>query len=379
MNIEPMNKVETLQNIKTKRDANLSELRSLDETASGREFNSTEAQRAEELRSEIDRADNQTDVILRDMAGSKAVNAAAFNGGSVEQRAAHALASVLPESRALSVGVPTAGGALTHADFSALQTYFEVTPKVSSLARQYTTDDKTLLVPRMEVGATASVVAEAANIPASDPTFDQCELTAYKQAFRTVFSRELNQDGQKAGNVQEALAAEHLRAHARLSDDMAINGSGSGQPLGLVNNTDIEVVATLTGPLGLDNVLDAQSSLLGKGVDPDAITVVMSPAAWSSIVQTKTGTDYNSYAIGPVNDAFARRLFGMPVVLSPFIETSCVVGDFDYAAAVIRQGAEVAVSGDVEFDTDQLSMRSVVRIGFGVVDPAAFARIDGIV
>lgn len=379
MTIEPMNKVSTLQNIKSNRDAHLNELRTLDETASGREFSSTEAKRAEELRSEISRADNQTDVILRDMAGNQAVNASAFSGGNAEERAAHALASVLPESRALSIGVPSAGGALTHEDFSALQVYFETVPAVSSLARQYASNDKTLLVPRMEVGATASIVAEAAAIPASDPTFGQVELVAYKQAFKTIYSRELNQDGQKAGNVQQALATEHLRAHARLSDDMAINGTGEGQSLGLIANEDITVTGSLTAALTLDHVLDAQSLLLGRGVDPDSITVVMSAADWSGIISTKTADTYNTYAVGAVNEQFARQLFGMKVVLSPFISGSCVLGDFDYAAQVVRQGAEIAVSDEAEFDTDQLSMRSVVRIGFAVVDPAAFARIDGIV
>ena len=143
--------------------------------------------------------------------------------------------------------------------------------------------------------------------------------------------------------------------------------------------TDDDADAAPIPAIDLDNILDAQSALLGKGVNPDKLTVVMSPADWSAIVATKTAADYNTYAIGQVNDQFERRLFGMTVVLSQFITGSVVVGDFDYAGQVIRTGAEIAVSTDAEFDTDELSMRSVVRLGFAVVDADAFARIDGIV
>jgi HK97 family phage major capsid protein len=189
---------------------------------------------------------------------------------------------------------------------------------------------------------------------------------------------------------------------ATLEEVAFLNGSGTDQPKGILQTSGVNSQTTETSttiPVLLDMIVtgitDIQTNYQGN---PSHI--VMHPRTWARIVKARETTSPSTYLIGAGATAFGRRgsdalpggeLFGLPVVLTKNMPTNLttagastgnqsrvIVGNFEEALILDRQGITVDQSPHVLFTQNQTVFRAEERVGFTAARyPKAFSVIGG--
>src|SRR5215213_7110797 len=142
------------------------------------------------------------------------------------------------ENRALSKASGGAGGFVVPTDFDqAIIAAARPTRVLGALAREITTTHgRTITVPSATTHGTGAWVAENANeAAASDETFAQTTLGAFKARTKVIASEELAHD--VPGSFDEVIAAELGPRLAAVEEPAFIAGDGSGKPLGIVHTS----------------------------------------------------------------------------------------------------------------------------------------------
>lgn len=116
--------------------------------------------------------------------------------------------------------------------------------------------------------------------------------------------------------------------------------------------------------------------------------VILSPADWES-VEADAAAAFVGTSMDQANDAFSRRLYGLPVTVTTSIDDGeAIVGDFATSIGLWRTGqAEISVhdsmprsdgSGGYVSDAayNQLVFRAEMRAEVGVLRPAGFVQIS---
>lgn len=158
-----------------------------------------------------------------------------------------------PETRALTVGVNVSGGFLVPDDFErrvivglALQGAMRAAATVMTLA-----NDRQIPVVADE-GA-AAWVGEGGTFPESNPTFAQRLLGAHKMGRLVQVSEELLQDS--AVDVEAFLAAAFSRSFGVLEELAFVNGTGVGQPRGILLDAPIGITAAAAAAITGDELI----------------------------------------------------------------------------------------------------------------------------
>ena len=181
--------------------------------------------------------------------------------------------------------------------------------------------------------------------------------------------------------VDGLVTADLAKRLVALEETTFLTGSGSGQPLGILNTPGISTTSitdtgvSTTGGL-LDKILDAILTNQTNFGQPSAI--LMHPRTWTRIIKDKNAQGY--YTLNDSTSADITRprpaggtLFGVQVVLSNRVpinlgggtnESRVIVGDFREALILDRQGITVDESPHVYFTTNQTVFRAEFRVGF---------------
>lgn len=262
-------------------------------------------------------------------------------------------------------------------------------------------------LPRETVVATTTSAAENASLTSADPTFAVQAFTIQKQYGYRTFSNELLHDANPAidAYVTKTLA----RDIALFQDLQYLEGSGAGTNLKGIRNysgltTSSWVAATNGSTPAASDLVKMVFDIRKANTEPTAW--VMHPRTLQNIVtlvdasgrfifsdvsvwggpvlnpQAGTTFTYPSKAVG--------RLLGLPVYLSTQILTNetqgsssaashIIIGNFNYAAILERQAAEIAMSEHVAFATDQTAVRAIARSALALTQPLAFAVSTGII
>jgi HK97 family phage major capsid protein len=261
-------------------------------------------------------------------------------------------------------------------------------------------------------GLTAGWVAELAEKPKQDMTFGQFSVSVFTAAGLAVTSNQLLADAgrQSSGpniGIDSLINRELARRLAILEEIALINGTGTGQPLGILNTGGVGTVA-LT-PTTIPDLLDAITDAILK-VQTDYLGnpshILMHPRTWARIVKARESSAPSTYLIGAGSTAFGRRgndplpgngaipggfagdLFGYPVVLSSNVPTNLgagtdesrvIVGDFSQGLILDRQGMTVDTSEHVFFTSNQTVFRAEMRMGATFARyPKAFSVVQGV-
>lgn len=166
-------------------------------------------------------------------------------------------------------------------------------------------------------------------------------------------------------------------------DTQIISGDGTGENmLGILAATSgVQTQAWSTNIL--TTLRKAITNLEEDNLTPDAF--LLSPADWETIeLVTETGGGYVVGApanmAGPPIDAAARRLWGIPVLVSTAVTTGVgVLGDFAGSSRLwIREEARIDWSENVasDYTTNHVRFRAEMRAGFGLLRPTGFVSID---
>ena len=179
---------------------------------------------------------------------------------------------------------------------------------------------------------TAAFVAEGATIPLSTEKFERKTLKAYKLAAGVNVSNELLSDA--AYNVEQHLVQEFSKAVAAKEEDAFLNGTGTGEPLGLIPTLAADSDATITtagASVAADDIINLCYSL-ARPYRKNACWL-MSDSTLAAIRKLKDDTKNFLWQAG-LSAAEPSTLLGYPVYTSGFMPTTAsgkipvLFGDF---------------------------------------------------
>lgn len=251
----------------------------------------------------------------------------------------------------------------------------------------------TLQIAQQTGGLTAAWTDELATKTAADMTFGQISVSVFTAAGLAVVSNQLLQD---SNPTIDALINSDLAKRISILEEQAfINGSGTGQPRGILNTVGINAVtytdATPTAGETLDAIIDAIAKTQDEG-KTEPTDIALHPKLWTRLIKSREADGHYTIEAGfnsrsPQSALPSRTLFGLPVTLSYNIptnlgagtnETRVIVGDFKQGLILDRQGIVVDDSSHVYFTTNQTVFRGESRVGFTAGrDPKAFTVIGG--
>ena len=220
-------------------------------------------------------------------------------------------------------------------------------------------------------GITAQWINEAGNLSSStnEPTFAQVRLDAKKLTGYTVVSNELLNDSAFA--LEALLTGLFRDAISYFEDDAFINGSGAGQPLGVLNADALVTVAKETGQAATtivwENIVKMFSRMmpqsLGRAVWIAHQDTIPELATMSLNVGTGGSAVWGANGVG----ALPATLLGRPIIYSEKAHTLGTAGDIyfvDLGQYLIgdRQVLTIDSSPHVKFINDQSVFRFVSRL-----------------
>ncbi|WP_020469306.1 phage major capsid protein [Zavarzinella formosa] len=240
-------------------------------------------------------------------------------------------------------------------------------------------------------GVQSYYVGEGSTITSSYPALMQVTASLKTLCSLVYVTNQLLQDSNIENFetfIRDKVALEFAWQH----NDAVINGSGSGQPTGILNQAALVTVTKSSNDVaamfGFDDLANMYRALY-PGSRANAVWI-MNPEAYSVFLRqvfvTATGTATSYPAFGGVSfniaDEFPMRIFGKPVIECMNCPQLGLPGDIilaDLSQLVTAQhpGLEAAISTEIQFTTLQTAYRFVRR--FDIVSPwtAALTPADG--
>lgn len=280
--------------------------------------------------------------------------------------------------RALVKGTAAAGGDVVPTSFydRLVQHLIETSAVMQSGATMLNTNSgETIQVPKTTAHSSAAIVGENTAIPASEPAFGQVQLGAYKYGTLIQVSRELIDDS--GVDLEGYLAAQTGRALGNAFGDHAINGTGTGQPRGLITDATVGVTgATGVGgaPSG-DNLIDLLHSVISPYRASPACKWIMNDTTVAAIRKLRDSGDTGNYLWQPGLQAGAPdTILGKQVLTDPHVPAvgvganSIVFGDVSQYFVRLAGGVRFERSDDYAFNTDLTTFRALLRADSALVD-----------
>jgi HK97 family phage major capsid protein len=277
------------------------------------------------------------------------------------------------ERRVLSKATSAAGGYLVPQDFDdQVTTLRRAGSRIGALAREIETSQGTQLpLPTATAHGTSSWVAENASTTATDETFGQVTLGAFKGMTLTIVSEELA--GDALPEFDNFLAQELAGRQVTLEEAAFATGDGSGKPLGIVAaSSGFGVVTAATGSATGFKLADVVSAYAGLGdaYVPNA-SWLMSPSAFRSLAGL---ADTGGVVLGSLHSS-TPTLMGRPVTVSPDLPAaaanarSVVFGDISAAYTVRRvSGIGLQRIAETYSNNGQVAYRGFFRVDGRPVD-----------
>ena len=219
-------------------------------------------------------------------------------------------------------------------------------------------------------GVQASWLGEAADLSTvREPTFTQVALTARKLTGYTRASNELIMDS--AISLEAIIGELFPAAIAYFEDEAFMNGTGAGQPLGIINADALISVAKETGQAATtivyENLIKMFSRMLPQSIGravwvahPDTFPQI---ATMALAVGTGGSAVWMSNAVGGP----PATILGRPLVFSEKCQTLGTAGDiyfvdFGYYLIGDRMALQMAASPHVRFNNDETVWRFIQRV-----------------
>ena len=318
------------------------------------------------------------------------------NKGDAEAKArlTEGFEGLSPEGKALTEGVQAQGGYLVRPQVERqIVEARELDNVLRGLCSQINVTTNAIQLDQLGLTTTAGWVAELAQKPESTGmTLATVTASVFTAAGLATASNQLLADSNPS--VDGLVTADLAKRLVALEETAFIAGTGTGQPLGILNTPGIGATPlTSTNVIDLlDAILDAIGDVETEHGAPSAI--LMHPRTWTKILKSRDAQD--AFYIDPAGGVQDPRtglrgpvksLWGYPVITSNRVPTNLgggtnesrvIVGDFREALILDRQGITVDESSHVYFTTNQTVFRAEQRVGFTAArTPEAFNVIGG--
>jgi HK97 family phage major capsid protein len=296
--------------------------------------------------------------------------------GSIDPRLFNAAATGMSES------VPSDGGFLVQTDFSnTLLEQLNQTDVLASRCRRMTVSSASNSIKINGVDETSRASTrfggivgywkdEAASKTASAPTFRTIELNLKKLIGLCYATDELLQDASALeGFIRRAFNSEF----GFKRDDAIVNGTGAGQPLGILNAGCTVSVSKETGQgtktIVAENIIKMYSRIFAGSLG-NAVWLVNQdtlPQLYTMSLAVGTGGAPIFMPAGGLSQSPYNTILGRPVLPIEQCATLGTVGDIIFAdlggyILAEKGGLQSDMSIHVKFDTDESVFRFVMRI-----------------
>lgn len=315
---------------------------------------------------------------------------------SALERMAKAVGSTDVKAMTESVSGAAGGFLVPDAISTDLLRLREENSRIRGLFSSIQVNSDTYRVPQIASGlSNVGWVAELAEKPASDMTFGEVTVSVFTAAGLAVTSNQLLQDSRPG--IDSLINEELAKRLANLEEVAFINGSGTGQPRGILNTSGVNSVSlTSTAILDLlDAILDA-INLVETNYFESPNAIVLHPRTWNRIVKARESGTAAQYIIGDGANSGGRRgsdarpsksLFGTPVITTSNVPTNLggttnesrvIVGAFSAGLVLDHTALTLDESPHVYFTSNQTVFRGETRLGFTAGRyPKAFSVIGG--
>jgi HK97 family phage major capsid protein len=309
--------------------------------------------------------------ILRQLARGE-IRSHEFSAGSAEERATNSK---------LSAG---AGANLVPTGFHAsmFESLIEASSIMSSVSNiMHTTSGENLQLPLSNAFPTAALIAETAAAVASDATFGQTTISAYKYGHSTQVSSELLTD--EAINITEFLSRRGGEALGNGIGATFITGTGSAQPTGIMGSAGFTTVASATGSAAAGFVYADVLTLVHSITRPyrTGSSFICNDSVTLTLRKLKDTT--GQYLWQPnIVAGLPDMLAGYPIYTDPACPTATTTGGKGLAFGNWSRGLVVRFAGGVRIDSssdyaflnDLITFRFLLRADSRIVDTNA-ARV----
>jgi len=218
-------------------------------------------------------------------------------------------------------------------------------------------------------GVQAYWTPESGSFTASEPSFSQVVLNAHKLVGYTTVSNELLMDS--ALPLEALVNRLFSEALAYFEDDAFIQGTGAGQPIGILNADALVSVSKESGQAATTIVTENLDKMWSR-----LLPTSQSNAVWLAHPDTfpqlaalarAVGTGGSSVWMANVAGSPPASIFGRPVIFTEKCQTLGTVGDimladFSYYVIGDRMGFEMSASPHVRFTNDETVYRFVQRV-----------------
>jgi len=237
-----------------------------------------------------------------------------------------------------------------------------------ALGTSFATASGIMSIPVNSAHGAASWKAEAAAYATSDETFSEVTLSAYKATALIKVSEELLNDS--VFPIESFLATEFGRRLGKLEEEAFVNGSGSGQPTGVVGGSTLGTTANATNAITSDELTDLHYSL-GRAYRSRA-SWLMADSTVKMIRKLKTGVSSDNTYLwqAGLQAGEPDQIFGRPVYVSEYMPAATT-------------GLKAILFGDFSYyyigDRDAMSMQRLVELyaANGQIGFRQFKRTDG--
>ncbi len=277
------------------------------------------------------------------------------------------------EQRVLSKATNPAGGFVVPTDFDDMITSARRARNViANVSRILETEHgRSVPIPSASAHGSGSWTSENAAYVASDDTFAQVTLGAFKASTKSIVSEELAQDA--LGNFDVYLSEELGLRLALLEESAFAVGDGIGKPMGLAHASS--GIATVTAAVGSSTTFTLADFRSAFAALPAAYaasaTWVMSPSAFTNAAAR---LDSAGAPAMPSLHTSEPSLFSRPVLIANEFPAagasarSVVLGDF-HAGYTVRRVVGLGLHRQVELHSDngQVGYRMFSRLDARVV------------
>lgn len=321
-----------------------------------------------------------------------AIMQAGSPGGRIDPRLFKAAAAT-----GLNETVPSDGGFLVQKDFAQelLQDVFQTGILASRCRKvQISSNANGMKINGVDETSRASTrwggilgywASEAEEKNKSKPKFREIELNLKKLIGLCYATDELMGDAAALeGIIRQGFASEF----GFLVDDAIINGTGAGQPLGILNSGCLVSVAAESGQKAAtvvaENVIKMYSRIFAQSRQ-NAVWLInqnVEPQLFTMSLSVGTGGVPVYMPAGGLSGAPYGTLFGRPVIPIEQCATLGTVGDIIFAdlngyILAEKGGIESAMSIHVKFDYDESVFRFVLRVDGQPVRASALTPYKG--
>lgn len=237
----------------------------------------------------------------------------------------------------------------------------------------YTTDNQ--YTSGMRVTWTGEVPASATVHNVTDPVFGQVHIPVWTAMMSLPLTNDLVEDS--TVNLMSFLSGKFQETIELLYENMIINGTGIGQPEGIVSNTSVSTVNTgAASTLTWDGITNLLYSL-PEQYDRNAVVVMNKTNTALALAKLKDGDGRPYWASNPDNlpaEGLQKPLQGYSTVFNAFMPNvsaglePIIFGDFSGYWLVNRIGMSIQVLRELYAETNKVLLLGRIRFGGKLVE-----------